>query len=413
MTDQGKTFGPRPHRRAILQGALQGLGVMMLGCGHDQRSVAQGLSTETVTSSRAGGTRPRSISEIGPLEPVDQNQIRLPPGFTSRVVARAGQVVVEGSPYLWHYAPDGGATYATEDGGWIYVSNCELQDVGGVGALRFDAEGTIVDAYSIANNTSRNCGGGHTPQGTWLTCEEVPRGRVFECDPFGRRDAVLRPALGIFNHEASAHDLENQHVYLTEDEFDGGLYRFVPDRLDERGYADLSSGRLEIAQVLPNSEVVWHEIPDPTFEGTTATRYQLGTRAKFNGGEGIWWHRGHIYFSTKGDDRIWDYDVEAARMRVLYDAWTARNPILTGVDCILGTTAGELLVAEDGGDMQVNVILSNGTLKPVLQVIGHLGSEVTGLAFDPSGTRMYFSSQRGGGNGITYEVTGPFHRSEG
>ena len=37
-------------------------------------------------------------------------------------------------------------------------------------------------------------------------------------------------------------------------------------------------------------------------------------------------------------------------------------------------------------------------------------SEITGPAFDPSGTRLYFSSQRGknGFNGITYEVTGPF-----
>jgi hypothetical protein len=395
----------------MLQGALQGLGAMMLGCGHDQRNiVAQRVS---VDSPPAGDSLPQSLSEIGPLGPVDLNQIRLPLGFTSRVVARAGQVVVEGSPYLWHYAPDGGATYATKDGGWIYVSNCELLDVGGVGALRFDAEGTIVDAYPIATGTNRNCGGGHTPQGTWLTCEEVARGRVIECDPFGKRDAVVRPALGIFNHEASAHDLDHQHVYLTEDEFDGAFYRFVPDRLDERGYADLSSGRLEVAEVRPNGEVVWHEVPDPTFEGTLATRYQVGPRARFSGGEGVWWHRGHIYFSTKGDDRIWDYDVEAARIRVLYDAWTASNPILTGVDCILGTAAGELLIAEDGGDMQVNVILSNGSLKPLLQIIGHVGSEVTGLAFDPSGTRMYFSSQRGGGNGITYEVTGPFHRREG
>lgn len=384
----------------------------MLGCGYDQRSVAQSVAVDPGPAPRPGDKLPRTLSEIGPLGPADLNQIRLPLGFTSRVLARSGQLVVEGSPYLWHAAPDGGATYATKDGGWIYVSNSEVVGTGGVGALRFDADGTIVDAYAIASNTNRNCSGGHTPQGTWLTCEEVPRGRVIECDPFGKRDPVVRPALGIFNHEASAHDLEHQHVYLTEDEVDGSLYRFVPDRLDERGYADLSSGTLELAQVLPNGEVVWHEVPDPTFEGTTATRYQVEARTRFTGGEGIWWHRGHIYFSTKGDDRIWDYDVDAARMRVLYDASTAVDPILTGVDCILGTAAGELLVAEDGGDMQVNVILPNGSLKPLLQIIGHLGSEVTGLAFDPSGTRMYFSSQRGGGSGITYEITGPFHRNE-
>jgi hypothetical protein len=43
--------------------------------------------------------------------------------------------------------------------------------------------------------------------------------------------------------------------------------------------------------------------------------------------------------------------------------------------------------------------------------VSQFRSEITGLAFDPSGTRLYFSSQRGpapGGAGITYEVTGPF-----
>ena len=35
-------------------------------------------------------------------------------------------------------------------------------------------------------------------------------------------------------------------------------------------------------------------------------------------------------------------------------------------------------------------------------------SEVTGVAFDPSGQRMYFSSQRALGVGVIYEVTGPF-----
>ena len=42
--------------------------------------------------------------------------------------------------------------------------------------------------------------------------------------------------------------------------------------------------------------------------------------------------------------------------------------------------------------------------------MGHKNSEITGPAFDPSGTRLYFSSQRGknGSAGITYEVTGPF-----
>ena len=51
----------------------------------------------------------------------------------------------------------------------------------------------------------------------------------------------------------------------------------------------------------------------------------------------------------------------------------------------------------------------------VVRIMGHEGSEVTGPAFSPDGTRLYFSSQRGsdGTTGITYEVTGPFRSSSG
>ena len=60
--------------------------------------------------------------------------------------------------------------------------------------------------------------------------------------------------------------------------------------------------------------------------------------------------------------------------------------------------------------MQIVAIMPNHSLKPIVQVIGHPGSEITGPTFDPTGQRLYFSSQRGkDGNGITFEVTGPFH----
>ena len=73
-----------------------------------------------------------------------------------------------------------------------------------------------------------------------------------------------------------------------------------------------------------------------------------------------------------------------------------------------------VLVAEDGGEMRIVAILPNGELKTLMQLEGQDNSEITGPAFDPSGTRLYFSSQRGtsglGIGGITYEITGPFHR---
>ena len=67
----------------------------------------------------------------------DNNGLKLMKGFTSRVVATTMKKPLSGSN-RWHANPDGGATFPTEDGGWIYVSNSERKK-GGVGAIRFDS----------------------------------------------------------------------------------------------------------------------------------------------------------------------------------------------------------------------------------------------------------------------------------
>ncbi|MBW1832542.1 MAG: hypothetical protein JRJ10_12755 [Deltaproteobacteria bacterium] len=102
-------------------------------------------------------------------------------------------------------------------------------------------------------------------------------------------------------------------------------------------------------------------------------------------------------------------------LSIVYDAATSSTPILTGVDNLTVSPAGDVLIAEDGGDMQIVAIIPDNTLVPLVQVTGHDLSEITGPAFDPSLQRLYFSSQRGpeglellGMSGITYEVNGPF-----
>ncbi len=142
---------------------------------------------------------------------------------------------------------------------------------------------------------------------------------------------------------------------------------------------------------------------------------QVAESTVFRGGEGIWYHDGVVYFSTKGTGRVWAHHVASATLEVIYDGPSMAAPAIRGVDNLTVSCCGDVLVAEDRGTMKVVAILPSGELKPLLQVVGHDDSEVTGPAFDPSGTRLYFSSQRGvgadarTGTGVTYEVAGPFH----
>ena len=390
-------------RRLFLKiSAITSLGFsnLLLGCSNGS------TSDNTQSNSR--------LDEIGPLLPPDDNGVMLPEGFSSRIIARSGMQPYIGSSYVWHNAPDGGATFSTVDNGWIYVSNSEVNNnAGGVGAIRFDNSGNIIDSYSILDNSSRNCAGGATSWNTWLSCEEHDAGVVWECDPYGIDLPVQRPALGIFSHEAATLDTDTNIIYLTEDKPDGCFYRFVPGSFTLDGNPDLVNGVLQVAILdSQNSTISWQPVPDPG-ASTQPTRYQIATSTEFNGGEGIVYYDGVVSFATKGDNKIWSYNTATNQLTVIYDANTHPTPILTGVDNITLSKDGELVVGEDGGDMQIVAITKSNKLIPLAQLVGHNSSEVTGPAFSPDGKRLYFSSQRGtlgsSSDGITFEITGPFH----
>jgi len=226
----------------------------------------------------------------------------------------------------------------------------------------------------------------------------------------------VRPAMGIFKHEACAVATRQRRVYMTEDLVDGGLYRFTPKR-----WHDLSEGLLEIACVGAGGHVDWVEVPDPS-AARERTAHQVRGATRFKRGEGIWCDGHTVYVATTADDRVHAYDLKRRHVRVVYDGLATRSAPLLRVDQLTGSRAGEVFVCEDIAteEIDIGVIEPDGSVSRFLSVTGpeHRGSELTGVVFDPSGERMYFSSQRAfpksaliPGPGAIYEVTGPFKRA--
>jgi hypothetical protein len=408
-----------------------------------------------------------AFATMGPLLPADDNGVQLPAGFTSRVVAKYNLNVIadDGSDtgYAWHTDPDGGATFSTDDGGWIYVSNSERRDntsgpaiagtgyappnrrqdvaaagqmSGGVSALRFNAKGELVDAYRCQANTTTNCSGGATPWGTWINGEEILDGMMFECSPLrDGGDAVHLPAFGIKGHEMVAVDEAGRAIYHTEDAGgDDRFYRTIWSVADwpsgERPI--MNSGVLQVLGVPAGliaaregpTPIEWHNalaVDQPQFQN----RHPDSTLMK--GNEGVWHLNGFIFLTTKSDDTIWAIDTTANTIESIYDPTDgpigspvdANEPPLAGVDNITMTLDGEMLVVEDGGDMRCMVLMPDQTTIPLLRLPGDPGAtEVTGVAIAPDGRRVYVSGQRtftsGDGAigyniaGLTYEITLPF-----
>lgn len=423
---------------------------MLFACGGNSTS-----TISTVARRSTPGATELFIPK-GPLSLDPLTQIRIPDGFTVRAVATSGLSVatpggssLRTSGFNWHNFPDGGAMYALADGGWIYTSNSEVAapSAGGCSAIKFNADGEVVDAYPILTGTTQNCAGGKTPWQTWVSCEETATGVCWECDPFAESQGIAKPSLGLFGHEAIAVDQANGIIYLTEDNSSGRFYRWVADPIDidpNTGRMAMETGTLQVMNIAgfenggypSNTEdvrelraVSWVEVIRPQDPQSTV-RLELTAADQtvpgnlFDGGEGLWYYslpdnvnhiprdgsvatRGIVFFTCKGDNRVWALDIENQLAELVFDNDQIEHDF-NDVDNLTISPWGDVIVAEDPPTVpysRIMVVLPNASCIVLVQC-EHPGSEICGPAFAPDGRKLYFSSQRRG-VGETYELTVP------
>lgn len=418
----------------------------------------------------------RATAGFGPIKPtVDEatglELLQLPAGFCYRSFGWNGETMADGA--RTPPAHDGMAVIAESDGVLTLCRNHEVgrsgrneadpaitydgKAMGGCTNLRFDGKaGTWIDARRSLAGTVRNCAGGPTPWGSWLSCEETvlgagdeeaglpvefeqDHGFIFEVPADGLSEAVPLKEMGRFVHEAVAVDPETGFVYETEDRGSAGFYRFQSKEkgdlrsggrlqmLAAKGAADLRRG----IRVGNSYDVSWVDIEDPLRPHSPGTTDEHGVfeQGKQGGGstfarlEGCWWGAGgaHIVSTSGGNAKkgqVWFYEPKEERLTLLFESPGAA--VLDKPDNITVSPRGGIVLCEDGDafPQRLHGLTRSGQLFPLaanniqLTGAGHAGftgdfrgQEWCGATFSPDGQWLFVNIQT---PGVTFAITGPW-----
>ncbi|GGF76837.1 alkaline phosphatase PhoX [Alteromonas lipolytica] len=422
---------------------------------------AAGMTGGIFRQPQAATTIPmRTDVGYGPLLKDPNGILALPEGFSYQVLSSFGELMSDGMRVPDR--ADGMGCIALNDSTVALIRNHELQPKHlkeyGPGqpeplktALAYDTNsynealpgGTTTLIYNTKTGnkerefvsltgTIRNCSGGVTPWGSWLTCEEsvdTPsgdgkkyHGYVFEIPATAEGLIEAKPlkALGRFNHEAACVDPETGIVYMTEDRGDSLLYRLVPNEygklaaggklqaLAVKGYPKFDTRNWKKRE-MPLGEwldVSWVDIesPDSAEDDLRKQGYQLGA-ALFARGEGIHWTDDRLYFCcTNGGNKklgqVMAYkpsayegtpsESDAPGVLQLF-VESSDSQVFNFGDNLTVAPNGHLIVCEDQYtaivDNHLRGVTPDGEVYPFAQLA--LQTELAGACFSPDGSTLF------------------------
>jgi hypothetical protein len=432
-----------------------------------------GLLSSTLLQAIEHAQRNLTIG-YGPLQPDPKKLLDLPKGFKYQVISSFHDAMSDG-----FHVPDradGMGCIALPEGKVALIRNHELKpnhllsQPESMQKLKSElAYDTSVDGIALPGGTStiiynmatqqverqylsligtiRNCSGGITPWGSWLSCEESvatadantqqDHGYIFEVPANGNglTPAIPLKEMGRFNHEAACVDPETGIVYLTEDRGDSLFYRFIPNvygklskggklqALSIKGMPKFDSRNWNKSDMTVNqwfdAEWITLDEPESPKDDLRKRGHELGATI-FARGEGIYWADNELYFTcTNGGEKqlgqIMRYQPKTAKASIEHQGGRIQL-FLESVDAnqynfgdnLTVTPQGHLLVCEDQYTEVVENHLRGVTPQGEVYSFAKLNiqTELAGACFSPCGSTLFvnvYSPSK------TLAITGPWN----